>query len=154
MKCHDAEKLMLLQQSGCLSDRKIGALAAHRNQCPACAAFHQALTTAQSTFARQQEPPVRIVQNILREARTNAPEKKKYRTFVPRPALAMAASVFILLGLLFTAYRPGRVGMEMIVTEAQLLNTEDQIASVLYSGLSEDDLAFNFFMTYEGNGQG
>ena len=154
MKCHYAEKLMLLQHSGRKLGRKSGAVAAHRETCPSCREFHEALTAAQSTFKAHQEPSLRVVQNILREARINAPEKKKIRILAPKPVLAMAASVVMVLGILFSVFNPGRVGMEMVVTEAQLLNTEDQITSVMYSGLSEDDLAFNFFMTYEGNGQG
>ncbi len=39
--------------------------------------------------------------------------------------------------------------MEFVVTETQLLSAEDQIVSVMYEGLSDDDLAFNFLMTYE-----
>ena len=154
MKCHYAEKLMLLQHSGPISDRKSGTLAAHRESCPSCREFHKALTAAQSAFKAQEEPSMRVVQNILREARINAPEKKKIRIFAPKAVFAMAASVVMVLGILISVFNPGRVGMEMVVTEAQLLNTEDQITSVMYSGLSEDDLAFNFFMTYEGNGQG
>ena len=154
MKCHYAEKLMLLQHYGPISDRKSGAIAAHRNECPSCREFHKVLSAAQNTIEVREEPSLRVVQNILREARINAPEKKKVRILVSRPVLAMAASVVMVLGIFFSAFNPGRVGMEMVVTEAQLMNTEDQITSVMYSGLSEDDLAFNFFMTYEGNGQG
>jgi len=39
--------------------------------------------------------------------------------------------------------------MELEVTNTQMMESEDQIVDVMYSGLSEDDLAFNFFMTFE-----
>ena len=38
------------------------------------------------------------------------------------------------------------------VTETQLLDSEDQVVSIMYDGLSEDDLAFNFLMTYRDDG--
>ena len=50
---------------------------------------------------------------------------------------------------LFSAFGPGKVGMEVVVTEGQLLEPDDQFVNVMYSGLSEDDLAFNFLMTYD-----
>jgi hypothetical protein len=88
------------------------------------------------------------VQNVLREARLNVPEKKTFALFAWKPVLAMAASIAVVLGLLMVP-DGNKVGMELVVTETQLLNSEDQAVSVMYEGLSEDDLAFNFLMTYE-----
>jgi hypothetical protein len=42
--------------------------------------------------------------------------------------------------------------MVYTVTETQLLDPDDQVVSIMYDGLSEDDLAFNFLMTYRDNG--
>ena len=94
------------------------------------------------------------MQDILREARLQAPEKKKSRIILFRPAWAAAASLLIGLGVFFSTFSPDKVGLELMVTDTQMLNAADQLESVMYDGLSDDDLAFNFLMTYEGNGQG
>jgi len=44
---------------------------------------------------------------------------------------------------------PGFSG-DIAFTESDILELDAQIAGVMESGLSEDDLAFNFLMTYEG----
>ena len=63
--------------------------------------------------------------------------------------MAVAAAVVVALGLFLGIYNPNRIGMEIDVTDVQLLTPEDQVVSVMYDGLSEDDLAFNFLMTFE-----
>jgi hypothetical protein len=64
----------------------------------------------------------------------------------------MASSLAIVLGIILSNSSPDKVGMVFTVTETQLLDPDDQVVSVMYEGLSEDDLAFNFLMTYPGNG--
>ncbi|MEN8254538.1 MAG: hypothetical protein ABFR33_03615 [Verrucomicrobiota bacterium] len=152
MKCNDAEKLILLQDSGELAENRANALAAHLRKCAECLHFQQSIEESRLAIPAMEEPGAKVVQKVLREARRLAPEKKPTRIFGLKPALAMAASVLIGLGLFFSAFGPGKVGMELDVTETQLLESEDQIVSVMYSGLSEDDLAFNFLMTYEEEG--
>ncbi len=154
MKCLNAEKLMLLQDSGEMPARQANALAAHLHDCRPCQQFQHALIESQHAFQTVDEPSAKAIQNVLREARVNAPEKNPVHVFGLKPTLAMAASVVIGLGAFLTLFSYNRVGMEFMVTETQLLDSEDQMVSVMYSGLSEDDLAFNFLMTYEGNGQG
>ncbi len=149
MKCQDAEKLLLLQDSGELSGGKAKLLRVHLQECEPCRQFQSMLIEAQSTFAAVEEPGVKAMQNVLREARLYAPEKKHLKIFSWKPALAMAASLMIGLGFFSLTLRPDKVGMEFVVTETQLLDAEDQVVDVMYSGLSEDDLAFNFLMTYE-----
>ncbi|RKX40599.1 MAG: hypothetical protein DRP64_12415 [Verrucomicrobia bacterium] len=153
MKCTEAEKLVLLQDSGELAGNRANILSAHLNECENCREFQQSIVESRVTFQATEEPGIKVVQDVLREARRLASEKKPARIFGLKPALAMAASVLIGLGIFFSAFGPGRVGMELDMTETQLLESEDQIVSVMYSGLSEDDLAFNFLMTYEGNGE-
>ena len=88
--------------------------------------------------------------NIKREARRLAPEQKRIPLFVHwKPALAAAASVMIALGLFLSTFSPDRVGLELVMSDTELLNTQDQAISAMYDGLSEDDLAFNFLMTYD-----
>ncbi len=149
MKCQDAEKLILLQDSGELAGKQANALSAHLQDCEPCQQFRHALVESQNAFLNLEEPSAKAVLNVLREARLNAPEKKPTKIFNWKPALALASSVLIGLGFFSLTLRPEKVGMEMIVTESQLLETEAQIADVMYSGLSEDDLAFNFLMTCE-----
>ena len=148
MKCQKAEKLILLQDSGELAAPRETALSAHLRECAPCREFRHAMVESQEFYQAMEKPPAKAVQNVLREARLNAPEKKTFALFTWKPALAMAASIAVVLGLLLV---PGgdKVGMELVVTETQLLESEDQIVSVMYEGLSEDDLAFNFLMTYE-----
>lgn len=149
MKCKDAEKLILLQDSGELPGRQENALSGHLGKCGPCRKFQLALAESRTSVISQEEPSAAAVQNVLRAARTNAPDKRPAGIFGFKPALAMAASVVIGLGIFFTAVNSNKVGMELVVTETQLLEYEDQMVSVMYDGLSEDDLAFNFLMTYE-----
>ncbi len=149
MKCSKAGKWILLQDSGELATKHGKALTAHLHNCDACRGFQHALTESKTAFQIMEEPSNAAMNNIKREARKLAPESKQAKTFYWKPALATAASIMIGLGIFFSAFRPDTVGMELIVTETQLLEPEDQIVSVMYSGLSEDDLAFNFLMTYE-----
>ena len=149
MKCHDAEKWIMLQNSGEMPAKNENALAAHLHDCEPCRQFQFALIESQQVFQPLEEPSVKAVQNVLREARLNAPEKKKASIWVLKPVVATAAAAVIGLGLFFGAFSPDKVGMELVMTETQLLTADDQISSVMYNGLSEDDLAFNFLMTYE-----
>jgi hypothetical protein len=96
-----------------------------------------------------EEPSATVLNNVKREARRLAPEQKQAKVFFWKPAFAMAAAAMIFLGLFFTAFHPDQVGLELVMTETDLLDPSDQIVSIMYSGLSEDDLAFNFLMTYE-----
>lgn len=149
MKCNEAEKLLLLQDADELIDRQANLLLEHLKACENCRDFEQSVTESRLAFHAMEEPPAKIVHNVLREARLNAPTAKPAGIFGLKPALAMAASVLIGLGLFFSAFGPGRVGLEMVFSETQLLDSDEQIVSVMYSGLSEDDLAFNFLMTYD-----
>ena len=149
MKCNEAEKLVLLQDSGELAGNQADILSGHLEECKNCRNFQQSIAKTGLAFQNMEEPSAKVVQNILREARLNAPHRKPSRIFGLKPALAMAASAMIGLGLFFTVFSPGKVGMELVVTENQLLDSEDQFVNVMYSGLSEDDLAINFLMTYE-----
>lgn len=154
MKCNDAEKLILLQDSGELSGKRIAALDIHLGACESCRGFVQFLAESAKGVDIGEEPPVKIVQNVLRAARTSAPEKKHVSIFGLKPALSMAACLVILAGLLVGHFNRNRVGLELFMTDAQLLEPEDQVVSVMYEGLSEDDLAFNFLMTYDDSGFG
>ena len=149
MNCQNAENGMLLQDSGELPAKRENELAAHLHDCESCQRFQFALMESRNAFQSVEEPSPKAVQNVLREARLNAPEKKRARIWMLKPAVAVAASLLIGLGLFFGAFGPDEVGMEFVVTETQLLSAEDQIVSVMYEGLSDDDLAFNFLMTYE-----
>jgi anti-sigma factor RsiW len=149
MNCQHAEKWILLQDSGELSNKHNNALAAHLHDCAACQQFQFALIESQNCFQTLEEPSIKAVQNILREARVNTPSKKRAAIWALKPAIAVAASLVVALGFFFSSFGPDKVGMELVVTETQLLNASDQISSVMYSGYSDDDLAFNFLMTYE-----
>ena len=152
MKCQKAEKTMLLQDSGELSSRKDGALASHMHGCASCREFQQALVDSKSIYSLADEPRLKTLQNVLREARLNAPDRKHLRLFGLKPVLAMAASFAIVLGFFLSNISPDKVGMIYTVTETQLLDSDDQVVSIMYDGLSEDDLAFNFLMTYRDDG--
>ena len=149
MKCNEAEKWILLQDSGELATKHEGALAAHLNDCEACRRFQHALLKSQDRFEILEEPSETILNNIKREARRLTPESKQAKILYWKPALAMAASVLIGLGIFFSAFNPDHVGLELVMTETELLDAADQMVSVMYDGLTDDDLAFNFLMTYE-----
>jgi len=154
MKCQEAEKLIILQDSCEMAEKMANPLAAHLHDCNPCQQFQHALLESQHSFQSEEEPSTKVMQDILREARLQAPEKKKSRIILFRPAWAAAASLLIGLGVFFSTFSPDKVGLELMVTDTQMLNAADQLESVMYDGLSDDDLAFNFLMTYEGNGQG
>ncbi len=150
MKCNEAEKQILLKDSGELSDRYFEALETHVDTCVSCRRFAQLLAASNQVANLASEPSAISMQNVLRAARVNAPEKKKHASFFGyKPALASLASVVLLIGVLMGNINNNKIGMELFVTAAQLLDPEDQVVSVMYEGLSEDDLAFNFLMTYE-----
>ena len=151
MKCNKAEKTILLQDSGESASRKIEALAAHLHGCASCREFQHALVESESLYSLAAEPNLKTLQNVLREARLNAPDRKHIRIFGLKPVLAMA-SLAIALGVFLSNVSSDKVGMIYTVTETQLLDPDDQVVSVMYDGLSEDDLAFNFLMTYRDNG--
>ena len=154
MKCEKAQKLILLQDSSELADHMDSPLSAHLTDCDPCRQFQHTMRESKNAFVSTEEPGGKVIQDILREARLNVPEKKPAVFGALRPLVGVAASLLIGLGIFFTAFSPDKVGMELVVTETQLLESSDQLVSIMYEGLSEDDLAFNFFMTYEGNGQG
>ena len=144
MKCNEAEKFILLQASGELGAAQICKLENHLACCEYCRRFEQLLQESSHAISFEMEPSNTAVQNVLRAARLHAPEHRSLRVFSLKPALAMAASAAILLGIFLGRYQPNRVGMELTVTDAQLLEPEDQVVSVMYDGLSGDNLAFNF----------
>ena len=152
MKCHKAETTMLLQDSGESASRKIEALAAHLDGCASCREFQHALVDSKSLYSLVDEPSLKTQQNVLRQARLHAPGRKHIRIFGLKPVLAMASSLAIVLGIVLSNVSPDKVGMVFTVTETQLLDPDDQVVGVMYDGLSEDDLAFNFLMTYRDNG--
>ena len=149
MKCNEAEKWVLLQDSGELTGKYVGALAAHLHDCEPCRRFQHAMIEARDIFQATAEPSATVLNQIKREARRLAPETKQAKTVYWKPALAMAASVMIAGGIFFSNTRPDTVGLELVMAEIELLDIDDQMVSVMYSGLSEDNLAFNFLMTYE-----
>lgn len=149
MKCHDAENWIILQDSGEIPAKREHALAAHLHDCAPCRQFQFALIESQQIFQPLEEPSIKTVQNVLREARLNTPQKKQVSIWSLKPAIATAVAAVIGLGLFFGALTSNKIGMELVMTEAQLLTAEDQVSSVMYNGLSEDDFAFNFLMTYE-----
>lgn len=151
MKCNQAEKTILLQDSGAPALRKSVALAAHLHGCASCRVFQHALSESENFYAPAAEPSLKTIQNVLREARLNAPDRKHLRIFGLKPVLAMT-SLAIVMGVFLSNISPDKVGMVFTVTETQLLDPDDQVVNVMYDGLSEDDLAFNFLMTYRDNG--
>jgi anti-sigma factor RsiW len=152
MKCKDIEKLILLQDSGEMPAKQAHRLAAHLHGCTSCRQFQHALFEAQSEFQVLEEPSAKAMRNVLRQARQQAPAKgrKAIPLFGLKPALAMAASAMIALGLYLGSTSPNKIGMELVMSETQLLDTEGRSIKVMYEGFSEDDLAFNFLMTYDG----
>ena len=149
MKCNKAEKEILLQDADGATGNREAVLAAHLKQCGKCRTFQQLVTESKLAFGVMEEPKEATIHNILRQARLNAPRRKPVKIFGLKPVWAMAASVMIGLGFFFSGIGPGKVGMELDVTDAQMMECEDQFITVMYSGLSEDDLAFNFLMTFE-----
>ena len=131
MKCTEAEKLVLLEDSGERAGHQADTLSAHLGDCANCRNFQQSIAESRLAFQATEEPGSKVVQNILREARLNAPQRKPAGIFGLKPVLAMAASVLIGLGLFFSAFGPGKVGMELDVTETQLMENGDQFVFFL-----------------------
>ncbi|MEI6892262.1 MAG: hypothetical protein V5783_08835 [Pontiella sp.] len=151
MKCHEAEKWILLQGSDEITPQYERPLAAHLHDCEPCRKFMFSMIEVEHAFQATEEPSATTVQNVLREARLNAPQKNRATIWLFKPAFTAAAALLIGVGLFFSVYSPDKVGMELVVNETQLLTSEEQVALVMYNSLSDDDLAFNFLMTYEDN---
>lgn len=149
MTCETAEKLILLQDSGELSDQDAAAVESHLRRCDKCRTYQRSLAAGRLAFGAMQEPDEQLVREVLQDARMLAPRRSVHLHIGLKPALAIAASLVIAAGLFFSAFSPGKVGMEWEVTDAQLMDSDDQVVDIMYSGLSEDDLAFNFLMTFE-----
>lgn len=149
MKCRRSEKLVLLQEAGELAAKLEGALSTHLHGCESCRRFQLALVESRNVFQPLEEPSAAVLDTIKREARKRAAEPSAAKILYWKPALATAAAVLVGLGLFLSNVRPDRVGLELVMSETQLLGTSGQVDSVMYSGLSEDDLAFNFLMSYE-----
>ena len=153
MKCLDAEKSILLQDSGELGRARTRDLEAHLDGCAACSRFRQLLLESADALHPDHEPSARAVQDVLRTARLTAPARGQQPVWGWKPAMAVAAAVMA-IGLFFGIYSPDRVGIEFDIADAQLLEPEDQVVSIMYDGLSEEDLAFNFLMTFEEEVEG
>ena len=95
MRCSEAEKSILLQDSGELGAARTGKLEAHLSGCAACRGFRQALLAAGSVFDAGKEPSARAVQDVLRTARITAPTQQHQPVFVWKPAMAVAATVTV-----------------------------------------------------------
>ncbi len=154
MKCSEIEKLILLKDSGELTGTPTHRLSSHLNTCENCQQFSELLTQSKKTFQPLEEPPVAVVNEIKREARRLAPKKRQPLILYRKPVFALAASVLIGLGIFFSHVTPNRDGLEIVLTETELLDPQDQAIDIMYGGLSDDDLAFNFLMTYEDNNEG
>ena len=91
MKCYKAELALLLQDSGELSVRKSDALAEHLDQCASCRNFRLSLMKAGNLYSPDDEPSLKTTQNIVREIRVNAPNRKQVRVFGLKPVVGMAS---------------------------------------------------------------
>ena len=154
MKCKEAEISILLQDSGELTHVRSRKLASHLDECESCRSFNRMMLESKTACAAVIEPSAKLMQDVMRTARVCAPVKKRIAFHGLKPALAMAASFVVIVGVLFGNYaHDQRVGMELVVTDAQMLDPADQVVSIMYDGLSEDDLAFHFLMTYQGDNE-
>lgn len=154
MKCVEAEKSIILQDSGELVTSQLRELEAHLSGCESCQQFQSILLGSRTVLTASHEPPVKVVQDILRQFRIHAPAPRTHHVFGWKPAAAMAAAAVIILGVFLGNYDIDKVGIQFDIADAQLLELEDQVVSVMYDGLSEDDLAFNFLMTFEDEIEG
>lgn len=151
MKCNEAELWILLQDSNELATSKQKILNDHLKQCTSCIQFQANLDLLQENTCPMEEPSPFIINNINREARKEAPQPKLSLVRSWKPAIGIAAGLLMALGLFFSKTPVPAAGIDLTFTETELLEPHDQLIDVMYSGLSEDDLAFNFLMTYDEN---
>ncbi len=155
MKCNEAEKQILLKASGELKHPMEKRLAEHILECASCKGFERMLIETGEGFLAEAEPSAKVVQDIVRIARLQAPEPRRLSLRILKPALAMAASFVVIMGMVAGNLGSSNEAVTVLtVTDTQMLNPEDQVLSIMYDGLSEDDLAFNFLMTFDGNIEG
>lgn len=157
MKCQRAEKLILLRDADELGSRRAAALEEHLNTCSSCREFAKLMTESMRGVNINEEPSLRAVQNVLRAARQRAPAaSRSVPVLMLKPALGFTAAIMIGLAV-FSQYGGNNTetvipaasnGMVLVVNDTQFLEPADQVIDVMYSGLSNEDLAFNFLMTY------
>jgi predicted anti-sigma-YlaC factor YlaD len=156
MKCHKAEKSILLKDAGELGSHKISSLENHLNECSSCREFAQLMTESTRGLNINEEPPVRAVQNVLRAARQQAPTaRRSIPALMLKPALGFTVAIMIGVGVFSqrAGTGPEQVsaasnGMILVMNDTQFLEPAEQVLDVMDKGLSEEDMAFNFLMTY------
>ena len=149
MKCENAEKWILLTDSGELNDRRSKVLRSHLETCDSCRRFEKTLLFVKPVSEPLSEPPVATIQNIMREAR-RLNEPKSVKILYWKPAMAMAASVLIACGIFFAYSSLGpSQNHPLAFMETYILELDNEISRSAEANQSEDDLAFNFLMTYE-----
>ena len=156
MKCSEAKKRILMRDSGELKPSAGAGLVSHLRSCAECRRFEEALRVSREAFQPLEEPSAAVLAEIKREARRLAPQRRPVLVSLWKPALAMAASLLVVLGI-----HLGRAGTgkgegqgEGGLTATQLLDPQDQVVEVMYAALSDDDLAFDFLMSYDGADEG
>lgn len=151
MNCKHYQKQILLQDAGELPKRQRIRLAHHIQACPACHALQEEIQTLHSASRANAEPSNAVLSSVHRMARQMAPTPRRATAYpLFKPAFVGAvASLAILLALIAKPSSSDKAYTEFVLLDAQLLEPHEQVAHVINNGFSDDDLAFNFLMTYD-----
>jgi len=145
MTCENIKNQILLKEPAALSPEVL----AHIKRCSSCQEFQQTLSQSQHLFQPTDQPSEALLNKIKHEARRQVPSHSLHIWRRLRPLLATAASVTILLGIVLTRHPQQKINPAIPFAEIELLDAQDQVASAVNESFSEDELAFNFVMTYD-----
>ena len=145
MTCENIKNQILLKDTAALSSEVL----AHIKQCQSCHEFQQTLKQSQHLFQPADQPSEALLNEVKREARRQTPSRSLHIWRRLRPLLASAASITILLGIVFTRHPQQKINPAIPFAEIEILDAQDQVASAVNESFSEDELAFNFIMTYD-----
>jgi len=124
----------------------------HLEYCESCREFHGMIARFKTSplFAAKDEPSLDVLNEVKREIRRRVPSRSLTVWRRWRPALVMAASFVVLLAFVLQKNTPQTANVGIVLTEMDVLDSQEQVANAMNDSFSEDDLAFNFVMTYDG----
>lgn len=161
MRCQQAEKLILLDQSSELGDADRSTLREHLKTCSDCRGYEKLISGLESTIGEQAsaKPPEatrELVMEMARKRQTPRDIRRTHSMGIWRPILASAAGLcLVLTGWLI--FQRHQMEQELLLTDnislqaaqeivEELDNGDTQLDTLLMETTRDDDLALDYFV--------